>query len=55
MQFNQSVEMFSIDYVQLMLELLLLNDHAWGHWVLGSVMEGRKEMFYLTTHSTHFI
>ena len=23
--------------------------------IKGSFMEGRKEMFYLTTHSTHFI
>ena len=24
-------------------------------WVIVYVKEGRKEMFYLTTHSTHFI
>ena len=24
-------------------------------WLLISRVEGRKEMFYLTTHSTHFI
>ena len=25
------------------------------HWLKLTSMEGRKEMFYLTTHSTHFI
>ena len=26
-----------------------------GNVLFNSYMEGRKEMFYLTTHSTHFI
>ena len=28
---------------------------AFAHGAIGCWMEGRKEMFYLTMHSTHFI
>ena len=38
---------FTTGYVN---SLLILTNH-----ILEKVQEGRKEMFYLTTHSTHFI
>ena len=33
----------------------LIADSVMSSSVVGALVKGRKEMFYLTTHSTHFI
>ena len=48
---------FSMDYLTLVTYILFYGHHVvWYQYFVHIVQyEGRKEMFYLTTHSTHFI